>query len=73
MHSGSSCEGDGLVRRCISARPLSTSRAASRALAANPETWDPFGSLDDLMFDLLDEENGGFDVAADVFAEANHG
>jgi hypothetical protein len=35
----------------------------------NPDNWDPFRKLDDAVFDLFDEENGGFDVAADRYAE----
>jgi hypothetical protein len=35
----------------------------------HPEDWDPFEKLDDHFFELIEKENGGFDVAADVYAK----
>jgi hypothetical protein len=36
----------------------------------NPEQWNPFEQLDDEFFDLIDQENGGFQKAADGYAKA---
>jgi hypothetical protein len=36
----------------------------------NPEHWNPFEQLDDEFFDLIDQENGGFQKAADGYAKA---
>lgn len=33
------------------------------------EDWDPFSELDDIFFDAVEEENGGFDLAANAYAD----
>ncbi|MEX2140763.1 MAG: DMP19 family protein [Pirellulales bacterium] len=35
----------------------------------HPEDWDPFEELDDQFFELIENENGGFDAAADMYAK----
>ena len=39
--------------------------------ASDDDEYDPFGDLNDSFFELLDTENGGFEEAADKYAEAN--
>lgn len=34
----------------------------------NEEEWDPFVEFDNVFFDSLEEENGGFEMAADKYA-----
>lgn len=34
----------------------------------NDEHWDPFCELDNIFFDSIEEENGGFEIAADNYA-----
>jgi hypothetical protein len=36
--------------------------------ASGDEDFDPFQEADDLFFDLIGEENGGFEAAADAYA-----
>ena len=40
--------------------------------AEHPDAWDPFDKLDEEFFDLIESEAGGFESAADTYAE-NHG
>lgn len=35
----------------------------------NPDGWNPFDSLDDEFFELIDKEHGGFVHAANLFAK----
>ena len=39
----------------------------------NEPNWDPFESLDDRFYDLINEEAGGFCSVADAFAAGENG
>ncbi|TDK18456.1 DUF4375 domain-containing protein [Luteimonas aestuarii] len=39
--------------------------------ASGDEDYEPFTDIDDLFFELLDTENGGFAAAADMYAATN--